>query len=441
MRFALAQARAARAAGEVPVGAVVVRKGRAIGRGHNTPVGAHDPTAHAEIAALRAAARALGNYRLGGCTLYVTLEPCAMCVGAMLHARIDRVVFGAADPKAGAAGSVVDLPGNPRLNHQTQVQGGVMADECGALLRDFFKARRVTADPLRDDALRTPDDAFAGLPDYPWAPHYVSDLPALDGLRLHYLDEGPRAAGTTWLCLHDAPCWSYQYRHLIAALADLKQRVIAPDLIGFGKSDKPKKEAVHRLEWHGRILAEWVERLDLRGAALVATGWSGVLAALLIAAAPDRYQTLVWMESPFSSDGRWIERQASDQAPAVRPGTRIATWLKRCNPHWTATERAAYAAPFPSSGHGAALRAFSGKQGDEMKAAAVQLLQSARSAWQGKWRERILWLPNVTEPATADSEGQGNVAGNAFSSNATASRLASRLQTWLDRRDPASKAL
>lgn len=142
MRVALALARTARDAGEVPVGAVVVRDGAVIGRGRNHPIGSHDPTAHAEIAALRDAGAATGNYRLDGCTLYVTLEPCAMCSGAMLHARLARVVWGAKDPKTGAAGSVLDLFGHPQINHRTQSQGGVLAGECGALLSDFFAQRR-----------------------------------------------------------------------------------------------------------------------------------------------------------------------------------------------------------------------------------------------------------------------------------------------------------
>lgn len=142
MREAVSQAQAAYCLGEVPVGAVVVREGVIVGRGFNAPIGDNDPTAHAEIAALRAAARALGNYRLPGCTLYVTLEPCAMCAGAILHARIERVVYGARDPKTGVHGSVVDLFGVARLNHHTQVEGGLLADECGRLLKDFFAERR-----------------------------------------------------------------------------------------------------------------------------------------------------------------------------------------------------------------------------------------------------------------------------------------------------------
>ena len=142
MEEALALARQAMARGEVPVGAVVVKDGAIIGRGGNAPIAANDPTAHAEIAALRDAARSLGNYRLRDCDLYVTLEPCAMCAGAILHARIRRLVFGARDPKTGACGSIVDLFGEPRLNHHTTVTAGIAAETCGRLLSDFFLARR-----------------------------------------------------------------------------------------------------------------------------------------------------------------------------------------------------------------------------------------------------------------------------------------------------------
>lgn len=142
MGAALALAHAAADRGEVPVGAVVVREGVVIGRGGNAPIAHNDPTAHAEIGALREAGRVLGNYRLPGCTLYATLEPCAMCAGAIMHARIDRLVFGAADPKTGACGSVIDLFAEPRLNHHARVTGGVRADESARLLSDFFAARR-----------------------------------------------------------------------------------------------------------------------------------------------------------------------------------------------------------------------------------------------------------------------------------------------------------
>ena len=145
MGEALVLARAAQGRGEVPVGAVVVRDGEIVGRGGNAPIAAADPTAHAEIAALRDAGRRLGNYRLPDCDLYVTIEPCAMCAGAIMHARIGRVVFGARDPKTGACGSVVDLFAEPRLNHHATVTGGVLAAECGSLLSEFFGARRESA--------------------------------------------------------------------------------------------------------------------------------------------------------------------------------------------------------------------------------------------------------------------------------------------------------
>ena len=142
MREALRLAEQAARAGEVPVGAVVVKDGVIVGRGSNAPISRHDPTAHAEISALRDAAQHLGNYRLVDCELFVTLEPCVMCVGAMFHARIARVVFGAPDPKTGAAGSVLNLFDEARLNHHTRIQGGVLDEECGHLLSNFFAQRR-----------------------------------------------------------------------------------------------------------------------------------------------------------------------------------------------------------------------------------------------------------------------------------------------------------
>lgn len=144
MRKALLLAAQAESAGEVPVGAVVVRDGTVIGRGYNRPVGSGDPSAHAEILALREAAAHAGNYRLTGCELYVTLEPCAMCAGAIIHARIARLVYGAADPKTGACGSVVNLFADARLNHHATVTAGVLAADCGAGLQDFFRRKRQT---------------------------------------------------------------------------------------------------------------------------------------------------------------------------------------------------------------------------------------------------------------------------------------------------------
>jgi tRNA(adenine34) deaminase len=142
MRMAIEQAQLAAQSGEVPVGAVLVRDGQVISKAFNKPIANHDPSAHAEMLVLREAALAEENYRIPGTTLYVTLEPCSMCCGAMLHARVGRVVYGAPDPKTGAAGSVLDLFSSKQINHQTSVEGGIMSEECGQLLRDFFKERR-----------------------------------------------------------------------------------------------------------------------------------------------------------------------------------------------------------------------------------------------------------------------------------------------------------
>ena len=400
MRWALAEARAAAAAGEVPVGAVVVQGGRIIASGRNAPVAGHDPTAHAEIVALRAAAHRLSNYRLDGCTLVVTLEPCAMCAGAMLHARLDRVVYGAADLRTGAAGSVLDLFADARLNHQTQITGGVLADECGALLRDFFAPRRINASPLREDALRTPDRAFAALPGYPWAPHYLSDLPALAGLRLHYLDEGPHDAPRTWLCLHGNPTWSYLYRHMIPVFLAAGDRVVAPDLIGFGRSDKPKKETAHSFSWHRQVLLELVERLDLQRVVLVVQDWGGILGLTLPMAAPERYVGLLVMNTLLATGDAplppgflaWREWCASN------PAFDIGRLLARGNPQLSAAECAAYMAPFPDAGHRAATRAFPKlvPEGPDDDGAAVS--RDARAFWRDAWQGRSMMAVGLQDP-------------------------------------------
>lgn len=164
MALALEAAESARAAGEVPVGAVLVRGDEVVATGFNRPIGGHDPSAHAEMAALRAAAQTLQNYRLPGCELYVTLEPCLMCAGAIMHARIARVVFGAHDPKTGACGSVVDAFANRQLNHHTQVAGGVLATECGDALKSFFAHRRQA---IRAERAAAAAGAQACLPEQP----------------------------------------------------------------------------------------------------------------------------------------------------------------------------------------------------------------------------------------------------------------------------------
>ena len=404
MRQALAQAQAAAADGEVPVGAVVVKDGRVVATGRNAPIEGHDPTAHAEIVALRAAAQTLGNYRLEGCTLYVTLEPCAMCSGAMLHARLSRVVFGASDPKTGAAGSVLNLFGHDQLNHQTVVQGGVLAAESAALLRGFFKERRVNLHPLRDDAVRTPDDRFADLPGYPWQPNYLSDLPSLDGLRMHFLDEGPRQAPVTWLCLHGNPAWSYLYRKMIPVMLASGGRVVAPDLIGFGRSDKPKKDSAHSFGWHRQVLLEFIERLDLNNVVLVVQDWGGLLGLTLPMEAPQRYQALLVMNTTLATGETPLSPGfvAWRNMCAQNPEFDVARLFARGNPQMTPEECAAYNAPFPDRGHRAGLRAFPALVPEHLDDDGAAISRRARSFWSTQWQGQSLMAIGLQDPVLGE---------------------------------------
>lgn len=408
MALALEEARRAAASGEVPVGAVVVRGGEVIGTGRNSPVADSDPTAHAEIVALRAAARTAGNYRLEDCTLYVTLEPCAMCVGAMLHARLERVVFGARDPKTGAAGSVTDLFALDRLNHRTIVEGGVLQDECGALLADFFRDRRIDGrargQPLRDDAVRTPQERFENLPGYPWPPHHVSDLPSLAGLRMHYVDEGPAHAPLTWLCLHGNPAWSYLYRKMIPIFLEAGHRVVAPDLIGFGKSDKPKKEGAHTFGWHRQVLLEFVERLDLRNVVLVVQDWGGLLGLTLPMAAPGRYRGLLVMNTVLGTGDAPLSPGflAWREMCRTKPDFDVARLFARGNPQMSAAECEAYNAPFPDRGHRAALRAFPPMVPDRPDADGAAVSREAREFWRTQWNGRSLMAIGAQDPVLGE---------------------------------------
>lgn len=252
-----------------------------------------------------------------------------MCAGAMLHARLARVVFGAADPKTGAAGSVLDLFSKPELNHQTLVQGGVLAGECAQMLQDFFRGRReharAVAQPLRDDALRTPESCFSAFPAQ-WPEMQVADLPALEGLRLTCIDTAPDApAGTAvCLCLHGAGLWSHHLHTLVGALQVAgAPRVLAPDLVGFGKSDKPKREAFHTVERHRDVLLQLLDRLDASRVVLVACESMRPLGEAVAAAAPGQVVTLL--------------SAVESTAPELEDARR---------------------APFPDRGFEAALRAF-----------------------------------------------------------------------------------
>jgi tRNA(Arg) A34 adenosine deaminase TadA len=316
MREALAEAERGAGQGEVPVGAVVVHQGRIIARAHNAPIGQHDPTAHAEIQALRQAAHTLGNYRLDDCTLYVTLEPCAMCSGAILHARLPRVVFGATEPRTGAAGSIVNLF-QTSLNHQTQVTAGVLAHESGALLQSFFAQRREAQQlhktPLRDDALRVDD---AGLT-HPWS-CFAQDWPSLQGWRLHWLDnqkavhevandteEALNSSAILYLSSPDH--WSLAFTPHLQAALEAGQHALALDWLGMGLSDKPKKESAYNAELHARVLMDFLHHQsvhEMRAVTTEAPRLQPILRALqgLIEASDDATPVaippMVWIEPP-----------------------------------------------------------------------------------------------------------------------------------------------
>jgi len=404
MRLALEQAALAAHAGEVPVGAVVVHQGRLIASGHNRCIADKDPTAHAEVVALRAAALALGNYRLEDCALYVTLEPCAMCSGALINARLQKVVFGASDARAGAAGSVLDVFAMKALNHHTSLQRGLLAAESADLLREFFKPKRANMSPLREDALRTPEARFAHLSGFPWSPQYLSDLPTLNGLRMHYLDEGPKDAQQTYLCLHGNPAWSYLYRKMIPVFTGAGHRVLAPDLIGFGKSDKLKKDSAHQFDFHRQVLLEFVERLDLKNVVLVVQDWGGIFGLTLPMEASHRYAGLLAMNTLLAcgdvplSPGFLAWRAWCAKNTEFDVGKLFA----RGNSHMTEPEWQAYNAPFPDAGHRAALRVFPNMVPEFADSPGAAIARQARDFWRNEWAGRSFMAIGQQDPVLGE---------------------------------------
>ena len=297
LQLALQQAQQASVLGEVPVGAVVVNaQGQILAQAHNRTLTDGDPSAHAEMLALRAAAQRAGNHRLQGCTLYITLEPCAMCAGAILHARLQRVVYATSDPKTGAAGSVINLFANTQLNHQTQTTLFAPANDvdatlqtaCARLLSDFFRQRRsaqvqLSQQPaqaaLRDDALRPCASRFANItalqalqPFSHWAllhetPHNTPHDASSNNQRpwrLHYIDTAPNQPQCpTLLLLHGYASYHLLWADTIAPLHQAGWRVLAPDLLGHGQSDQPKKPHQHTLMWHATLLQQWLQQIHV----------------------------------------------------------------------------------------------------------------------------------------------------------------------------------
>jgi tRNA(adenine34) deaminase len=281
---------------------------------------------------------------------------------------------------------VIDLFAQARLNHQTELQGGVLAVESTALLQDFFRQRRAeqreTArqrHPLRDDALRTPDAAFEKLEGYEWKPNYLSDLPALGGLRMHYLDEPARQeegdkVSLTFLCLHSHDAWSYQYRNMIPVLLQAGHRVVVPDLIGFGKSDKPKKESFHTLEHHRQILVELVERLNLHNVVLLVQSWRDLMGLSLPMTDPQRYRSFRFVNPPLTGEAVRFSAVSS-----------VGQEGKRQKIEPDPMNRAALHAPFPDKGHGAALRAFVILEQKRQRVECAVFLAELHQFWRNHW--------------------------------------------------------
>lgn len=248
--------------------------------------------------------------------------------------------------------------------------------------------------------VRTPDECFADLPGYPWRPWYVDDLPSLVGLRMHFLDEGPGDAPVTWLCLHGNPAWSYLYRRMIPAFLAAGHRVVAPDMPGFGKSDKPTEDAQHTFTWHRAVLLELVERLGLQRVNLVVQDWGGLIGLTLPMAAPERYRALLVMNTFLATahvplpEG-FVQWRTMCSA---KPEFSIARLFARGNPQMTEAESAAYDAPFPGADHRAATRAFPGMVPDNPQVDGVAVSRRAAHFWAQEWTGRSMMAIGERDP-------------------------------------------
>lgn len=283
MLLAIEQAAEAELANEVPVGAIVVKDGAVVSVGRNRTLETGDPTAHAEIIALRAAAKVLGTHRLDGLEMFVTLEPCPMCSGAVFHSRLSRLVYGAADPKTGCAGSVTDLFGIRQINHHTHLKSGVLENQCRHQLQTFFQSvRRKKSDThvrLREDAVRVDPENFVEFQDFLASSQYFLTS---DGWRLHYIDSSSGDTSNIVLCLHALPYWSYQFKQLLPLLKKAGFRVLMPDFLGCGLSDKPKKKTWHSLNNHVAAIHELLLALKVTSCTIVVMGNSIEVAHALV---------------------------------------------------------------------------------------------------------------------------------------------------------------
>lgn len=257
------------------------------------------------------------------------------------------------------------------------------------------------------DALRTPDDRFAALPDYPFSPRYRDDLPGYEGLRLHYLDEG-RRDGPVFLCLHGQPSWSYLYRKMIPVLGEAG-RVIAPDLFGFGRSDKPVDDAVYTFDFHRGALLALVEALDLTDITLVCQDWGGLLGLTLPMEKPERWSRLIIMNTGFGTGDRPLGPgfEAWKLFNRSQPDLDIAALMKRATPILSDAEADAYAAPFPDQRYKAGVRRFPELVPDRLDAPGAELSRRARAWWEKDWRGQSFMAVGGADPVISVEAMQG----------------------------------
>lgn len=252
---------------------------------------------------------------------------------------------------------------------------------------------------MKTDALRTPDERFSGLPGWPYAPHYVDDLPGYEGLRVHYVDEGPQNAVRTYLCLHGQPSWSYLYRKMIPVFLDSGARVIAPDWLGFGRSDKPVADDTYTFHFHRNMMIELVKRLDLQQMTLVCQDWGGLLGLTLPPDMPDRFERLIVMNTTLAtgtspSDGfnAWKAYSAS------QPDMDVAALMKRGTPVLSDAEAAAYGAPFPDATYKAGVRRFPELVMVEPGMEGVETSQRAADWWARDWQGETFMAVGGADP-------------------------------------------
>jgi len=249
-------------------------------------------------------------------------------------------------------------------------------------------------------ALRTPDERFANLPGFAFAPHYLEDLPGLRGLRVHHLDEGPRGARQVFLCLHGEPTWSYLYRRMIPVFARAGHRAVAPDFLGFGRSDKPEEDATYTFDFHRDMLLALVERLDLKGITLVVQDWGGLLGLTLPMEMPERFERLLVMNTTLGTgdvplgDGFLAWRAHANAHPDLACGKLLA----RTCPHLTEPEAAAYDAPFPDARFKAGVRAFPNLVPDAPDSPGAEISRKARQWLGSAWRGETFMAVGVLDP-------------------------------------------